>query len=129
MANQLWIGSMIVGPVQTNCYILRNKEFGSEAVVIDPGGDAKKLIAEEKARAKTAAEQAAAAGRQKLEEESEKARKSAAEVIENAKLVGKASCTDIDRASEDAIARLRSAAERKLPDAARFIAERIEEDL
>lgn len=45
MANQLWIGSMIVGPVQTNCYILRNKEFGSEAVVIDPGGDAKKLIA------------------------------------------------------------------------------------
>ena len=91
--------------------------------------DAKKRIAEEKARAKTAAEQAAAAGRQKLEEESEKARKSAAEVIENAKLVGKASCTDIDRASEDAIARLRSAAERKLPDAARFIAERIAEDL
>ena len=91
--------------------------------------DAKKLIAEEKARAKTAAEQAAAAGRQKLEEESEKARKSAAEVIENAKLVGKASCTDIDRASEDAIARLHSAAERKLPDAARFIAERITEDL
>ncbi len=91
--------------------------------------DAKKLIADEKARAKTAAEQAAAAGRQKLEEESEKARKSAAEVIENAKLVGKASCTDIDRASEDAIARLRSAAERKLPDAARFIAERIAEDL
>ena len=91
--------------------------------------DAKKLIAEEKARAKTAAEQAAAAGRQRLEEESEKARKSAAEVIEHAKLVGKASCTDIDRASEDAIARLRSAAERKLPDAARFIAERIEEDL
>ena len=32
-------------------------------------------------------------------------------------------------ASEDAIARLRSAAERKLPDAARFIAERIAEDL
>ena len=91
--------------------------------------DAKKLIAEEKARAKTAAEQAAAAGRQKLEEESEKARKSAAEVIENAKLVGKASCTDIDRASEDAIARLRNAAEKKLPDAARFIAERITEDL
>jgi len=91
--------------------------------------DAKKLIADEKARAKTAAEQAAAAGRQRLEEESEKARKSAAEVIENAKLVGKASCTDIDRASEDAIARLRAAAERKLPDAARFIAERIAEDL
>ena len=91
--------------------------------------DAKKLIAEEKARAKAAAEQAAAAGRQKLEEESEKARKSAVEVIENAKLVGKASCTDIDRASEDAIARLRSAAEHKLPDAARFIAERIAEDL
>ena len=67
--------------------------------------DAKKLIAEEKAR------------------------KSAADVLENAKLVGKASCTDIDRASEDAIARLRAAAEQKLPDAARFIAERIAEDL
>ena len=85
--------------------------------------DAKKLIADEKARAKTSAEEAAAAGRQKLEEESEKARKSAAEVLE------KASCTDIDRASEDAVARLRSAAEAKLPDAARFIAERIAEDL
>ena len=91
--------------------------------------DAKKLIADEKARAKTSAEEVAAAGRQKLEEESEKARKSAAEVLENAKLVGKASCTDIDRASEDAVARLRSAAEAKLPDAARFIAERIAEDL
>ena len=91
--------------------------------------DAKKLIADEKARAKTSAEEAAAAGRQKLEEESEKARKSAAEVLENAKLVGKASCTEIDRASEDAVARLRSAAEAKLPDAARFIAERIAEDL
>ena len=91
--------------------------------------DAKKLIADEKARAKTAAEEAAAAGRQRLEEESEKARKSAADVLENAKLVGKASCTDIDRASEDAIARLRAAAEQKLPDAARFIAERIAEDL
>ena len=91
--------------------------------------DAKKLIADEKARAKTSAEEAAAAGRQKLEEESEKARKSAAEVLENAKLVGKASCTDIDRASEDAVARLRSAAEAKLPDAARVIAERSAEDL
>ena len=91
--------------------------------------DSKKLIADQKARAKTSAEEAAAAGRQKLEEESEKARKSAAEVLENAKLVGKASCTDIDRASEDAVARLRSAAEAKLPDAARFIAERIAEDL
>ena len=91
--------------------------------------DAKKLIADEKARAKTAAEEAAAAGRRRIGEESEKARRSAEEVLENARLVGKASCTDIDRASEDAIARLRAAAGRKLPDAARFIAERIAEDL
>lgn len=89
--------------------------------------DAKKLIADEKAKAKSAAEKAASAGRARVEEESEKARRSAAEVLENAKLVGKASCTDIDRASDDAVARLRNAAEKKLPDAARFIAERIAE--
>lgn len=91
--------------------------------------DAKKLIAEEKTRAKEAAENAAAAGRLKVEQESEAAKKSAADVLENAKLVGKASCTDIDRASADAIARLRAAAEARLPEAARFIAERIAEGL
>jgi len=91
--------------------------------------DAKKLIADAKAEAKAAAEEAAAKGRKLLETESEKARKSAQDVLENAKLVGKASCTDIDRASADAVARLRAQAEGKLPEAAKFIAERITEGL
>ena len=91
--------------------------------------DAKKLVADEKNRAKLSAEEAAAAGRQLVEEESEKARQSAQEVLENAKLVGKASCTDIDRASSDAVSHLRATAQRKLPEAALFIAERIAEGL
>ena len=91
--------------------------------------DAKKLVADAKAAAKTAAENAAEAGRRHIDEESARAAKAAEEILENAKLVGKASCTDIERASEDAVARLRTAAEKKLPEAARFIAERITEGL
>ena len=91
--------------------------------------DAKKLVTDAKAAAKTAAEAAAEAGRQHLDEETAKADKSAEEILENAKLVGKASCTDIERACEDSVARLRTAAEKNLPEAARFIAERITEGL
>ena len=91
--------------------------------------DARKMIADAKADAKAAADNAARSGRERIDAETEKARKSAEDILENAKLVGKASCTDIDRASADAVARLRSAAEGKLPEAAKFIAERITEDL
>ncbi len=91
--------------------------------------DAKKLVADAKTAAKTAAEAAAEAGRRHIDEESARAAKAAEEILENAKLVGKASCTDIERASGDAVARLRTAAEKKLPEAARFIAERITEGL
>ena len=87
--------------------------------------DAKKLIADAKAEAKTAADNAAKAGREKLDAKVEKAKKSAEDILENARLVGKATCTDIDRASDDAVNSLRAAAEAKLPETARFIAERV----
>ena len=87
--------------------------------------DAKKLIADAKAEAKTAADNAAKAGREKLDAKVERAKKSAEDILENARLVGKATCTDIDRASDDAVNSLRAAAEAKLPEAARFIAERV----
>lgn len=87
--------------------------------------DAKKLIADAKAEAKTAADNAAKAGRDRLDAKVEKAKKSADDILENAKLVGRATCTDIDRASADAVSRLRAAAEEKLPEAAKFIAERV----
>src|SRR5439155_1302820 len=32
-----------LGPIATNCYVVRASEEASEAVVIDPGGDAAKL--------------------------------------------------------------------------------------
>ena len=91
--------------------------------------DARKMIADAKAEAKAAADNAAKSGRERMDAEAEKARKAAEDILENAKLVGKASCTDIDRASADAVARLRSAAEGKLPEAAKFIAEKITEGL
>lgn len=91
--------------------------------------DARKMIAQAKAEAKAAAENAAKSGRERIDAESEKAKKAAEDILDNARLVGKASCTDIDRASADAVARLRGAAEEKLPQAAQFIAERIMEDL
>ena len=87
--------------------------------------DAKQLIADAKAEAKTAAEAAAKAGRERLEAKTEKAKKSADDILENAKLVGRATCTDIDRASADAVNGLRVTAEKKLPEAAKFIAERV----
>ena len=87
--------------------------------------DARNLVAEAKAEAKASAENAAKSGRERMDAEAEKARKSAEDILENARLVGRASCADIDRASADAVARLRSAAEAKLPEAAAFIAERI----
>ena len=89
--------------------------------------DARKMIADAKAEAKAAAENAAKSGRDRIDAETEKAKKSAEDILENARLVGKATCTDIDRASDDAVARLRSTAEKKLPEAAKFIAERITE--
>src|SRR3989339_677881 len=35
--------TLVVGPIQTNCYIVENEKSG-EAAVIDPGGEAKKII-------------------------------------------------------------------------------------
>ena len=37
------IQSLAVGPLQCNCYVVSDEESG-EAAVIDPGGDAKKII-------------------------------------------------------------------------------------
>jgi hydroxyacylglutathione hydrolase len=34
---------MPLGPLQTNCYIVWNEEKENEALIIDPGGDAKRL--------------------------------------------------------------------------------------
>lgn len=39
----MFIDSIIVGPYQTNCYILGNEETKS-AWIIDPGADADKII-------------------------------------------------------------------------------------
>ena len=36
------IDTLMVGPIQTNCYIVYN-EGAEEAVVIDPGADAEKI--------------------------------------------------------------------------------------
>ena len=35
---------MVVGPVQTNCYLIKNKENESKAVLIDPGDDAGRIL-------------------------------------------------------------------------------------
>jgi glyoxylase-like metal-dependent hydrolase (beta-lactamase superfamily II) len=35
-----------VGPIGTNCYVVREKDGAEEAVVIDPGGDAPRLLHE-----------------------------------------------------------------------------------
>lgn len=43
------IKRMVVGPIQTNCYILYS---GDEAAVIDPGGGAQRIIEEIKASGK-----------------------------------------------------------------------------
>ncbi|MCR4805948.1 MAG: hypothetical protein K5981_09940 [Clostridia bacterium] len=87
--------------------------------------DARQKIADAKQAAKTAADEAAKAGRQQVDDAGKAAKRHAEEMLENAKLVGRASCADIERASADAIASLRAGAEKKLPEAARFIAERI----
>ena len=87
--------------------------------------DATKLIEDARAEAKAAADFATKRGREMLEAEEEKAHKAAADILENAKLVGQASCADIDRVSADAVAKLRAGAQDKLPEAAAYIAERI----
>ena len=40
MAEKLWIEQLVVGPIETNCYLLRDGEDGREAVIVDPGDDA-----------------------------------------------------------------------------------------
>ena len=35
-----------LGPIGTNCYVVRASEMAREAVVVDPGGDAERLIAQ-----------------------------------------------------------------------------------
>ena len=52
MREDLWIGCVTVGELQTNCYILKNGEAGGEAVIVDPGGSPEKILkAIEKCRA------------------------------------------------------------------------------
>ena len=52
MREDLWIGCVTVGELQTNCYILKNGEAGGEAVIVDPGGSPDKILkAIEKCRA------------------------------------------------------------------------------
>ena len=45
MAEPLWIGGLVAGPVQTNCYIVKHDENGKEAVLIDPGDDSEHILA------------------------------------------------------------------------------------
>jgi glyoxylase-like metal-dependent hydrolase (beta-lactamase superfamily II) len=35
-----------LGPIRTNCYVVRREEGAAEAVVVDPSGDAPRLLAE-----------------------------------------------------------------------------------
>ncbi len=46
MSGKLWIGVMEVGPIRTNCYILRNGADSKEAVLIDPGDQPEQILAE-----------------------------------------------------------------------------------
>ena len=45
MSETLWIGKLVVGEVETNCYLLKHDEGGNEAVLIDPGDEAERILA------------------------------------------------------------------------------------
>jgi hydroxyacylglutathione hydrolase len=41
----LVVDRLELGPIQTNCFVVRTGEYAPEAVVVDPGGDAQLLLA------------------------------------------------------------------------------------
>src|SRR5512146_2709114 len=41
----LVVDRLELGPIQTNCYVVRSGEYAPEAAVVDPGGDADMLLA------------------------------------------------------------------------------------
>lgn len=45
MAEKLRIARLVVGPIETNCYIVRDGGEGREAVLVDPGDDAEEILA------------------------------------------------------------------------------------
>ena len=45
MAEKLKIDCLIVGPIKTNCFIVRDGEDGREAVLVDPGDEPVRIIA------------------------------------------------------------------------------------
>src|SRR6266496_3720187 len=40
----LVVDRLELGPIQTNCYVVRAGEYAPEAAVVDPGGDADALL-------------------------------------------------------------------------------------
>ncbi|MDO4619684.1 MAG: MBL fold metallo-hydrolase [Lachnospiraceae bacterium] len=42
--SNLWVGLLVVGPIQTNCYIVKNEELPGRCVLVDPGDDAERIL-------------------------------------------------------------------------------------
>lgn len=46
MRENLFIRVLYVGEIDTDCYIVRNGQYGKDAVIVDPGGDPEEIIRE-----------------------------------------------------------------------------------